>query len=53
MMSIESPGYTAAGVTIAGQPYIQLGYNGKIGWGATMVEADCQDLFIETVKRKW
>jgi acyl-homoserine-lactone acylase len=50
MMSIESPGYTAAGVTIAGQPYIQLGYNGKIGWGATMVEADCQDLFIETVK---
>lgn len=31
MMSIESPGYTAAGVTIAGQPYIQLGYNGKIG----------------------
>lgn len=50
MMSIESPTYTAAGVTIAGQPYIQLGYNGNIAWGATMVEADCQDLFIETIK---
>lgn len=50
MMSIESPTYKAAGVTIAGQPYIQLGYNGKIAWGATMVEADCQDLFIETIR---
>jgi len=50
MMSIESPTYTAAGVTIAGQPYIQLGFNGKVAWGATMVEADCQDLFIETIK---
>lgn len=50
MMSIESPTYTAAGVTLAGQPYIQLGYNGRIAWGATMVEADCQDLFIETIK---
>mgnify|MGYP000976192396 FL=1 len=48
MMSIESPTYKAAGVTIAGQPFIQLGYNGNIAWGATMVEADCQDLFIET-----
>jgi acyl-homoserine-lactone acylase len=50
MMSIESPTYKAAGVTIAGQPYVQLGYNGSIAWGATMVEADCQDLFIETIK---
>lgn len=50
MMNIESPTYSAAGVTIAGQPYIQLGYNGHIAWGATMVEADCQDLFIETLK---
>lgn len=50
MMSIESPTYKAAGVTIAGQPYVQLGYNGAIAWGATMVEADCQDLFIETIK---
>lgn len=50
MMSIESPTYKAAGVTIAGQPYIQLGYNGSVAWGATMVEADCQDLFIETIK---
>ncbi len=50
MMSIDSPTYKAAGVTIAGQPYIQLGYNGNIAWGATMVEADCQDLFIETIR---
>ncbi|MBV6492660.1 MAG: Acyl-homoserine lactone acylase QuiP [Turneriella sp.] len=50
MMNIESPTYKAAGVTIAGLPYIQLGYNGKIAWGATMVEADCQDLFIETLR---
>lgn len=50
MMSIDSPTYKAAGVTIAGQPYIQLGYNGNVAWGATMVEADCQDLFIETIK---
>jgi acyl-homoserine-lactone acylase len=50
MMSIESPTYKAAGVTIAGQPFIQLGYNGAIAWGATMVEADCQDLFIEKIR---
>lgn len=50
MMSIESPTYKAAGVTIAGQPFIQLGYNGTLAWGATMVEADCQDLFVETIK---
>lgn len=50
MMNIDSPTYKAAGVTIAGQPYVQLGYNGNIAWGATMVEADCQDLFIETIK---
>lgn len=50
MMSIESPTYTAAGVAIAGQPFILLGYNGHIAWGATMVEADCQDLFIENIK---
>lgn len=50
MMSIESPTYKAAGVIIAGQPFIQLGYNGNIAWGATMVEADCQDLFIEQLK---
>lgn len=50
MMSIDSPTYKVAGVTVAGQPYIQLGFNGNIAWGATMVEADCQDLFIETLK---
>ncbi|RME88323.1 MAG: penicillin acylase family protein [Candidatus Hydrogenedentota bacterium] len=49
-MRLQAPTYSAEGVGVAGVPYVLLGYNGKIGWGATMVEADTQDLFIEKIR---
>lgn len=47
---LKCPGYEAAGVAVPGIPIITLGYNGKVAWGATMVTADSQDIFIEKLK---
>ncbi|WP_296219336.1 penicillin acylase family protein [Pseudomonas sp. UBA2684] len=49
---IRSPKLQAAGVSIAGVPAIVAGFNGKLGWGMTMVMGDNQDLFLEKVKRE-
>lgn len=51
-VQIRSPKYQAAGVSIAGVPAIVAGFNGKLGWGMTMVMGDNQDLFLEQVKRQ-
>ncbi len=51
LMHVHAPGYRAAGVAVAGIPFVILGFNGKIAWGATMVVADNQDLFIERLRR--
>nr|WP_282447050.1 penicillin acylase family protein [Pseudoalteromonas sp. 2CM41L] len=37
------------GMTLVGLPYVVLGKNQHIAWGATNMMADQQDLFIETV----
>ncbi|WP_313089365.1 penicillin acylase family protein [Pseudomonas sp.] len=51
-VQIRSPKFQAAGVTIAGVPMVIAGFNGKLGWGMTMVMGDTQDLFLEQVRRK-
>jgi acyl-homoserine-lactone acylase len=50
-MHLKCPTYEAAGVTLPGMPFIALGYNGHVAWGATMVMADSQDLFIEKIRK--
>ncbi|HEX5843859.1 MAG TPA: penicillin acylase family protein [Pseudomonas sp.] len=51
-VQIRSPKYQAAGVSIAGVPAVVAGFNGKLGWGMTMVMGDNQDLFLERVRRQ-
>jgi len=51
-VQIRSPKYQAAGVSIAGVPAIVAGFNGKLGWGMTMVMGDNQDLFLEKTRRQ-
>lgn len=50
MLHLKCPTYDAAGVAVPGVPVINLGTNGSIAWGATMVMADSQDLFIEKLR---
>ncbi|WP_079202729.1 penicillin acylase family protein [Pseudomonas sp. CC6-YY-74] len=51
-VQIRSPKFQAAGVSIAGVPAIVAGFNGKLGWGMTMVMGDNQDLFLEKIQRQ-
>lgn len=51
-VQIRSPKFQAAGVSIAGVPAIVAGFNGKLGWGMTMVMGDNQDLFLEQIKQQ-
>lgn len=50
IMHLKAPGYEAAGVMIPGVPIVALGFNGHIAWGATMMIADSQDIFIEKIR---
>jgi acyl-homoserine-lactone acylase len=50
IMHLKSPNYDAAGVMFPGVPLVNLGFNGKIAWGATMVMADTQDIFLERLR---
>ncbi len=50
MMNLECPDYHAAGVALPGTPIVALGTNGTIAWGATMVMADNQDIFLEQLR---
>ena len=51
-VQIRTPGYQAAGVSLAGVPSVIAGFNGKLAWGMTMVMADNQDIFLEKIKRE-
>ncbi|EMD98978.1 penicillin amidase, partial [Stutzerimonas stutzeri NF13] len=51
-MQVRAPKFQAAGVTIAGVPAVVAGFNGKLGWGMTMVMGDNQDLYLEQVRRE-
>lgn len=50
LLHLKCPTYEAAGVTLPGVPYVTLGCNGHVAWGATMVMADTQDLYIEKLR---
>jgi acyl-homoserine-lactone acylase len=50
MMHVRCGAYDVAGMSLAGTPIAAAGYNGHIAWGATMVMADNQDLFLEQLK---
>ena len=52
LINLSAPGFHAAGVTLAGSPGVILGHNENIGWGATNVGPDAQDLYIETFNDK-
>ncbi len=52
IMHLKAPGYEAAGVMLPGVPVITLGFNGRLAWGATMVTADSQDVFVEKLQRR-
>lgn len=52
MMNVECPEYRAAGVALPGTPIVALGTNGTIAWGATMVMADNQDIFLEQLREE-
>jgi penicillin amidase len=41
--------WNVVGVTFPGAPAVVLGHNARIAWGATNVNPDTQDLFLETV----
>ena len=47
-VSADCP-YDVVGVSFPGVPAVVLGHNAKIAWGATNVDPDVQDLFVETV----
>lgn len=40
-------GLHVAGVTIPGAPYVLVGHNERIAWGATLTFSDSEDLFVE------
>jgi penicillin amidase len=41
--------WDVVGVTFPGAPAVVLGHNARISWGATNVNPDTQDLFVETI----
>ncbi len=46
-MQLKGAGFDAYGVAFPGQPFIVMGHTRKLSWGATVTNADVQDLFIE------
>ena len=47
MTELIAPGMHVAGVTFPGAPGIVLGHNDHIAWGATNLNPDVQDLYLE------
>ncbi len=47
MVHLKAPGLNVAGVALPGVPCVILGHNDRIGWGATNLQFDVQDLYIE------
>ena len=52
MGHIKCGAYDVAGMSVAGVPAIVAGSNGSVAWGMTMVMADNQDIFLETLERR-
>ncbi|MEO1293008.1 MAG: penicillin acylase family protein [Pseudomonadota bacterium] len=47
MARLDWPSGAAIGATVPGIPAVLVGRNAALGWGATALDADTQDLFIE------
>lgn len=46
---IDTPGFSQAGATTPGVPFMIMGHNGSVSWSFTTTYSDTQDLFIEEV----
>ncbi|HUI56413.1 MAG TPA: penicillin acylase family protein [Bryobacteraceae bacterium] len=47
MAHLQAPGLDVSGVTVPGLPGVTLGHNQCIAWGATNLQFDVQDLYVE------
>ena len=47
---LEAPGFKVAGATMPGFPFVVLGQNERIAWGATNTNPDVQDVYLEQIK---
>ena len=52
MADLRAPGFHAAGVSLAGVPFIVAGHNDHVAWGYTALYADVQDLYVEKLDGK-
>jgi len=52
MTELSAPGLHVAGVTFPGAPGIVVGHNDQIAWGATNLNPDVQDLYLEKFDKK-
>ena len=46
-IDLKSGNFHAAGVTIAGMPFVTAGHNDHIAWGYTALYGDTQDVYVE------
>jgi penicillin amidase len=49
--SVNGRDYHTAGVSLPGFPYVLVGHNEKIAWGATVSFVDNEDLFVEKINQ--
>ena len=49
-VQVRAPRYQAAGLSLAGTPFILSGYNGKLAWSFSPAMGDTQDLYLERVR---
>jgi penicillin G amidase len=49
---LTAPGFGAAGVTVAGVPFIVVGHNERLAWGCTNLYPATYDLYIENLNDK-
>lgn len=47
MVHLKAPGLDVSGVSLPGIPAVIIGHNDRIAWGATNLQFDVQDLYIE------
>jgi penicillin amidase len=49
---LSAPGLHVSGVTLPGVPGIVLGHNENIAWGATNLNPDVQDVYVEKINER-
>jgi penicillin amidase len=50
LIHLSTPTRDVAGVSFPGAPVIEIGHNGKIAWGATVVGYDVTDVYVERAR---